>query len=132
MAATAAFRQTTLLQCIYTVRFSWFSHCNVLQATTEHTLLWPPATGLTFNGHNDQMAAKGARKWGVCGHTFHNISCTFGHFSCEIGGCSFGINKHDRHPARSRNDRSERARIMPKVRDMWVNSLAALLSPISV
>ena len=56
------------------------------------------------------MAAKGARKWGVCGHTFHNISYTFGHFSCEIGGCFFGIKKHDRHLARSQNDRSERGR----------------------
>ena len=73
------------------------------------------------------MAAKGARKWGVCGHTFHNISCTFGHFSCEIGGCFFGINKHDRHPARSQNDRSERGRHHTKGTRYVVNSLAALL-----
>ena len=79
------------------------------------------------NNPNDQMAAKGARKWGVCGHTFHNISCTFGHFSCEIGGCFFGINKHDRHPARSQNDRSERGRHHTKGTRYVVNSLAALL-----
>ena len=55
-----------------------------------------------------RLDANGGQISGFCGHTFHLISCTFGHFSCEIGGCFFGINKHDRHPARSRNDRSER------------------------
>ena len=55
-----------------------------------------------------RLDANGGQISGFCGHTFHNISCTFGHFSCEIGGCFFGINKHDRHPARSQNDRSER------------------------
>ena len=39
---------------------------------------------------------------------FTYISCTFRHFPCEIGRCFFGINKHDRHLARSRKDRSER------------------------
>ena len=56
-----------------------------------------------------------------------HISCTFGHFSCEIGGCFFGINKHDRHPARSQNDRSERGRHHTKGTRYVVNSLAALL-----
>ena len=39
---------------------------------------------------------------------FTYISCTFRHFPCEIGRRFFGINKHDRHLARSRKDRSER------------------------
>ena len=75
----------------------------------------------------DQMAAKGARKWGVCGHTFHNISCTFGHFSCEIGGCFFGTSKHPRDPARSPKERSECGRHHTKGTRYVVNSLAALL-----
>ena len=50
-----------------------------------------------------------------------------GHFSCEIGGCFFGINKHARHPARSRNDRSERGRHHTKGTRYVGNSLAALL-----
>ena len=88
----------------------------------------PNAAGIISKVHDKLMlAAKGARKWGVCGHTFHNISCTFGHFSCEIGGCFFGINKHDRHPARSRNGRSERGRHHTKGTGYVVNSLAALL-----
>ena len=52
----------------------------------------------------------GGRFRGFAVTLFTYISCTFGHFSCEIGGCFFGINKHDRHPARSRKDRSERGR----------------------
>jgi len=41
---------------------------------------------------------------------FTNISCTFGHFPCEIGTRLFGTNKHYRNPDRSRKRRSERGR----------------------
>ena len=75
----------------------------------------------------DQMAAKGARKWGVCGHTFHNILCTFGHFSCEIRTRFCGTNNYHGGPARSRKDRSERGRHHAKGTRYVVNSLAALL-----
>ena len=41
---------------------------------------------------------------------FTHISCTFGHFSSEIGGCFFGKNNYRAGPVCSRKDRSERGR----------------------
>ena len=78
-----------------------------------------PAVGFLFlpeGGNYTKRNIQLLTKWqlklpgngGGAATLFTYISCTFRHFPCEIGRCFFGINKHDRHLARSRKDRSER------------------------
>ena len=73
------------------------------------------------------MAAKGARKWGVCGHTFRNISCTFGHFPYEFGARFCGKHNFRGGSLHSREDRKESGRHHAKGTRYVANSLAALL-----
>ena len=61
-----------------------------------------------MGGYGTKWQLKLPGNGGGAATLFTYISCTFRHFPCEIGRCFFGINKHDRHLARSRKDRSER------------------------
>ena len=78
------------------------------------------------------MAAKDARKWGMCGHTFHphivylrallvrNRRLFFR--ICFVASCEIAVAGRTGPNA---------VGIMPKVHDMWVNSLAALLGALA-
>ena len=78
------------------------------------------------------MAAKDARKWGMCGHTFHphivylrallvrNRRLFFR--ICFVASCEMAVAGRTGPNA---------VGIMPKVHDMWVNSLAALLGALA-
>ena len=81
---------------------------------------------------SDQMAAKDARKWGMGGHTFHphivylrallvrNRRLFFR--ICFVASCEMAVAGRTGPNA---------VGIMPKVHDMWVNSLAALLGALA-
>ena len=80
-----------------------------------------------------RLDANGGQISGFCGHTFHlhivylrallvrNRRLFFR--ICFVASCEMAVAGRTGPNA---------ARIMPKVHDMWVNSLAALLPPISV
>ena len=78
------------------------------------------------------MAAKDARKWGMCGHTFHSHIVYLRALLvrnrrlffriCFVASCEMAVAGRTGLNA---------VGIMPKVHDMWVNSLAVLLGALA-
>ena len=97
----------------------WDVNCNV-KGTKCKSALWralsvhAPPQSVLLRLVLIQLQTKWQLKMpgnGGCAATlFTHISCTFGHFSCEIGGCFSDLFRRKLRDGRSRKDRAERGR----------------------